>query len=36
MENYKGEPFMHRICQALMDAVPNKNDDRLGAVEVGS
>jgi ppGpp synthetase/RelA/SpoT-type nucleotidyltranferase len=33
MENYEGEPFTYRICQALIDAVP-ENDDRLGAVEV--
>jgi len=33
MENYKGEPFTHRICQSLIDAVP-ENDDRLGSVEV--
>jgi ppGpp synthetase/RelA/SpoT-type nucleotidyltranferase len=33
MENYKGEPFTHRICRALIDAVP-ENDDRLSSVEV--
>ncbi len=33
MENYEGEPFTHRICQALVDAVP-ENDDQLGSVEV--
>jgi hypothetical protein len=33
MENYKGDPFTHRICQALIEAVP-ENDDRLGSVEV--
>ena len=33
MENYRGEPFTHRICQALIDAVP-ENDNRLGSVEV--
>ena len=33
LENYKGEPFTHRICQVLVEAVP-ENDDRLGSVEV--
>lgn len=33
MENYHGEPFTHRICQALIEVVP-ENDDRLGSVEV--
>jgi ppGpp synthetase/RelA/SpoT-type nucleotidyltranferase len=33
MENYKGEHFTHRVCQALIDAVP-EDDDRLGSVEV--
>ncbi len=33
MENYEGEVFTHRICQALIDAVP-ESDDRLLSVEV--
>ena len=33
MENYEGEQFTHRVCQALIDVLPEDND-RLGSVEI--
>jgi hypothetical protein len=33
MENYEGGSFTHRICQALIDAVP-ESDSRLRSVEI--
>jgi ppGpp synthetase/RelA/SpoT-type nucleotidyltranferase len=32
LENYEGEPITHRLCQVLINILP-ENDERLGAVE---